>query len=164
MKHKGMFSIIGMFVVLFSIMITACDDTYQTVEYTKEDITLKFQNESGVKCYVEIGGRSVNNVVLHLYGTSPGWSNDVPFPTVLKTEILVGEKKSITVKDVVVLANKSTSRREMMYYPEFSVWVSDTNDKRGKKVFRSESKTQYTGGTFHIKLKNNDTFDIDFIN
>ena len=86
---------IEIFGVLLSIMITACDNTsrYGNIlqeekpEYTKEDITLKFKNESGITCYIEISGDSNCNTAFGL------WANTIQFPTVLKTEISCWREK-----------------------------------------------------------------------
>ena len=162
MKNKGMFSIIGMLIVLLSIIITACNGGVperEKPEYTKQDITLKFKNESGVKCYVEISGDSSTGTVVHY-----PWVGSIDFPTVLKTEILVAQEKSITVKDVVVSGKSHLNT--CTYAPRFNIkaFTDDSEYRDGHRRIVSSSKDQYTRGTFHIKLKNNNTFDIDFIN
>ena len=155
---------IGMLVLLLSIIITACDDGVpkrEEPEYTEEDITLKFKNESGVKCYVEISGDSYTGTVHY------PWADTIGFPTVLKTEIPVAQEKSITVKDVVV--SGKTSSMTVTYQPHLGIkaFCDDSKYKDGFKRFVADSKDQYTGGTFRIKLKKDqwdDVFDIDFVN
>ena len=158
---------IEIFVVLLSIMITACDNTsrYGNIlqeekpEYIKKNITLKFKNESGVKCYVEISGESWISTI------GQTWSASFKFPTVLKTEIPVGQEKSITVKDVVVSGKSHLNTVTYQQRVNIKAFSDDSKYGSGFKYLDSKLKDgQYTGGTFHIKLKDNNTFDIDFIN
>jgi len=164
MKYKKMVMMIGMLVVLFSVILTACSSNEpKKPEYTKENITLKFKNESGIKCYIEISGNSSPSSVLPF----SGWENIINFPTVLKTEIPDGMEKSITVKDVVV--SGKTSSMTVTYQPHLGIkaFCDDSKYKDGFKRFVADSKDQYTGGTFRIKLKKDqwdDVFDIDFVN
>lgn len=162
MKQKKLVSLIGMSVVLFSavLMITGCHDKLiEKVEYAKENFVLKFKNESGQKCYIEIkGGSSYPGGIIGGH-----WTSSFDFPTVLKTEIPVGGERNITVKDVVV--SEKTSKRIKPYNQHFMILVvSDSYMYSGKwHNFDSKSKTQYTEGTFHIKLEGN-TFTVDFTN
>ena len=161
MKHKGMFSIIGMLIVLSNVVFTACS-TEKNV-YAKEDITLKFKNESGITCYISISGCS--DPQSQVFGNVEKWQENIRFPSVSKTQIPIGGERTITIKDVVVSGRNS--RETMMYDQKFGIRVLSDDSKHYKeeyKSFNSSSKNQYTGGTFHIKLKDNNTFDIDFIN
>ena len=165
MKQRKVVSMIGMLVVLINalFMITGCP--YKPLgepQYTKENFVLKFKNESGKKCYVEISGRSYSTETVIANGEN--WKSSFDFPTVLKTEIPSdGTEKSITVKDVVV-SGKSPNL-SYFYDPRFTITViSDSYMYRGEiEDFVSKSKTQYTEGTFHIQLDGN-TFKLDFIN
>ncbi|WP_038176186.1 hypothetical protein [Treponema pedis] len=152
MKQKKIVSMIGVLVVIIGAvaLITGCPN--KSAEYTKEDFVLKFKNESGQKCYVEINGWSYDESNVH-----------VRFPDVLKTEIPVGGERNITVKDVVV--SEKTSKRIKPYNQHFMILVvSDSYMYSGKwHNFDSKSKTQYTEGTFHIKLVGK-TFEVDFTN
>ncbi|CEM62387.1 MAG: hypothetical protein P1P67_00780 [Treponema phagedenis] len=165
MKQKKIVSMIGMLVVLIGtlFMMTGCPNKpLGKPQYTKENFVLKFKNESGKKCYVEISGRSYSTETVIANGEN--WESSFDFPPVLKTEIPSdGTEKSITVKDVVV-SGKSPNL-SYFYNPRFTIKViSDSSMYRGKlEDFDSKSKTQYTGGTFHIKLDGN-TFKLDFIN
>ena len=157
---------IEIFVVLLSIMITACDNTsrYGNIlqeekpEYIKKNITLKFKNESGVKCYIEISGNSDSGII------SGVWAKTIKFPTVLKTEIPVGWKKSITVKDVVVSGKNHLNVRRYQQRVSIKVFSDKSKYVTAYKSINGNLENQYTGGTFYIKLKDNNTFDIDFIN
>ena len=163
---------IEIFVVLLSIMITACDNTsrYGNIlqeekpEYIKKNITLKFKNESGVKCYIEISGNSDSGI------TSGVWAKTIQFPTVLKTEIPVGEKKSITVKDVVVSGKSHLNTRTYQQHVTIKAFSDDSlYSRNGYEYIVGNLENQFTGGTFYIKLKGLTafgltTFDIDFIN
>ncbi|QOW62256.1 hypothetical protein [Treponema pedis] len=162
MKQKRLVSMIGALVLIISavFMITGCpDQPIEKVEYSKENFVLKFKNESGQKCYIEIKG----------YSRYPGgiiggdWTSSFDFPTVLKTEIPIGVEKSITVKDVVV--SGKTSKLSYSYNPRFDIHViPDSSMYSDKwKTFVSESKTQYTEGIFHIKLEGS-TFKVDYTN
>ena len=158
---KKIVLMIGILVVLLSVIFTACNDGVaerEKPEYTKEDITLKFKNESGVKCYVEISGESCTFTI------GQTWISSFNFPTVLKTEIPVGQEKSITVKDVVVSGKSHLNTVTYQQRVNIKAFSDDSKYKDGYKYLDSELKGQYTGGAFHIKLKDNNTFDIDFIN
>ncbi|QSI03996.1 hypothetical protein [Treponema pedis] len=161
MKQKKIVSMIGVLVVIIGAvaLITGCPN--KPAEYTKEDFVLKFKNESGQKCYVEIHGWSYSTETVIANGEN--WESSFDFPPVLKTEIPVGGEKNITVKDVVV--SEKTSKRIKPYNQHFMILVvSDSPMYSGKwHNFDSKSKTQYTEGTFHIKLEGN-TFTVDFTN
>ena len=166
MKQKKIVSMIGALAIMVSavLMLTGCYDNYdnppEKPEYTKDEITLKFKNESGQKCYIEIKGysRAAASVIYF-----SGWESFFDFPTVLKTEIPVGGEKTITVKDVVVSIKTSkltylcSTRFDISVIPESSAYTS------GWASFYSESKIQYTRGTFHIKLEGS-KFKLDYIN
>ena len=163
MKQKKIVSMIVMLVVLIGtvFMMTGCpEQPIEKPEYTKENFVLKFKNETGKKCYIEIKGSSSATVGVI---ASADWESLFDFPTVLKTEIPISGEKTITVKDVVV--SGKTSNQTYLYNPRFGIHVipedSMYNDKW--ETFLSESKDQYTGGIFHIKLQGN-TFKIDFTN
>ena len=157
---------IEIFVVLLSIMITACDNTsrYGNIlqeekpEYIKKNITLKFKNESGVKCYIEISGNSDSGII------SGVWAKTIKFHTVLKTEIPVGWKKSITVKDVVVSGKSHLNVRRYQQRVSIKVFSDKSKYVTAYKSINGNLENQYTEGTFYIKLKYKNTFDIDFIN
>ena len=163
MKQRKVVSMIGALAVMVGavLMLTGCpDNPSEKPEYTKDEFTLKFKNESGQKCYIEIKGRSyAAGGIIGLQG----WENSFDFPTVLKTEIPVGGEKTITVKDVVV--SGKTSKLTYFYNPRFDILViPESYAYTGKWVsFDSESKIQYTGGTFHIKLAGS-KFELDYIN
>ena len=166
---KKMILMIGMLVVLLSVMLIACSSNKAEVKYTKEDITLKFKNETGITCYVKISGTSRST--LNTINNVEKWENEISFPSISKTQIPIGGERSITIKDVVV--SGKNSYREVEYKPSFNIQAfSDdaTHYKEKEKSFYSDSKTTYTGGAFHIKLKEVDPtkgifeFDIDFIN
>ncbi|QHX42524.1 hypothetical protein GWP43_02630 [Treponema vincentii] len=163
MKQRKVVSMIGALAVMVGavLMLTGCpDNPSEKPEYTKDEFTLKFKNESGQKCYIEIKGRSyAAGGIIGLQG----WENSFDFPTVLKTEIPVGGEKTITVKDVVV--SGKTSKLTYFYNPRFDILViPESYAYTGKSVsFDSESKIQYTGGTFHIKLAGS-KFELDYIN
>ena len=163
MKQKRLVSMIGALAVMVStvLMLTGCPDKpSEEPKYTKDEFTLKFKNDSGQKCYIEIKGssNSAGGVI-----TDQGWKSSFDFPAVLKTEIPVGGEKTITVKDVVV--SGKTSKQTYLYNPRFGIHVIPESSTYTDKweSFVSESKTQYTGGTFHIKLQGT-TFKIDFEN
>ena len=165
MKRKKIVSMIGMMGVLFSavLMITGCPDKLpEKPEYTKDEFTFKFKNESGKDCYIEISGESI---APHLIGYSE-WKSEVKFPAILKTEIPAGSVKTITVKDVVV--SGKTSKETHGYKLRFGIHVipADSGYYDQWKTFISESKSQYTKGIFHIKLEKNNshTFTVDYIN
>ena len=167
MKQRKVVSMIGALAIMVSavLMLTGCYDNYnnppEKPEYTKDEFTLKFKNESGQKCYIEIKGysRAAEGGVIYL----SGWESSFDFPTVLKTEIPVGGEKTITVKDVVVSGKTSkltylyNTRFDISVIPESSAYTSNWAS------FYSKSKIQYTGGTFHIKLEGSN-FKLDYIN
>lgn len=161
---KKIVLMIGILVVLLSVILTSCGSSpipqeEEKPEYTKEDITLKFKNESSVKCYIEISGESWISTI------GQTWKASFKFPTVLKTEIPVGQEKSITVKDVVVSGKSHLNTVTYQQRVNIKAFSDDSKYKDGHKYLDSELKNgQYTTGTFHIKLKDNNTFDIDFIN
>ena len=164
MKQRKVVSMIGCFAVLVSavFMATGCpgpDKLPERPEYTKDEFTFKFKNESGQKCYIEISGYSI---AAHLIGYSE-WKSTIAFPTILKTEIPAGSVKTITVKDVVV--SGKTSKETHGYKLRFGIHVIPDSSMYYEKWanFISESKSQYTGGTFHIKLEGK-TFKVDYIN
>ena len=98
MKQIKVVSSIGMLVVLVGtlFMMTGCGN--KPFNYLKENVVLKFKNKTGKTCYVEISGYSDG---LNLDGKQK-------FPSVLKTEIPAdGTEKTITVKDVTVIAKNS---------------------------------------------------------
>ena len=163
MKQRKVVSMIGALAVMVGavLMLTGCpDNPSEEPEYTKDEFTLKFKNESGQKCYIKIKGRSY---AAGGFIVSQGWKDSFDFPTVLKTEIPVGGEKTITVKDVVV--SGKTSKLTYLYNPRFDILViPESYAYTGKSVsFGSESKIQYTGGTFHIKLAGSE-FELDYIN
>jgi len=158
MKHKKM---VVMLVVLFSVILTACSSNEpkrENPEYTREDITLKFKNESGIKCYIEIKGYSFFS-----YIGEPRLIPKFSFPSILKIEIPIGGEKSITVKDVVVSGKIHSDTVTYQKMIDIKAFSDDSKYRDGVKSFVTDSKNQYTGGTFHIKLKNN-VFDIGFVN
>ena len=162
---KKIVPMIGILVVLLSIIFTACNDgeiieqKREKPEYTKEDITLKFKNESGVKCYVEISGESWISTI------GQTWIASFKFPKVLKTEIPVAQERSITIKDVVVSGKSHLNTNTYQQRVNIKAFSDDSKYGSGFKYLDSKLKDgEYTGGTFHIKLKDNNTFDIDFIN
>ena len=163
MKQRKVVSMIGALAIMVSavLMLTGCyDNPSEKPEYTKDEFTLKFKNESGQKCYIEIKGYSSTAGGPLCY---QGWKDHFDFPTVLKTEIPVGGEKTITVKDVVVSAK--TSKLTYLYNTRFDISVIPESSAytRGWASFYSESKIQYTGGTFHIKLEGS-KFKLDYIN
>ena len=163
MKQKKIVSMIGALAIMVSavLMLTGCyDNPSEKPEYTKDEFTLKFKNESGQKCYIEIKGYSSTAGGPLFY---QGWKDHFDFPTVLKTEIPVGGEKTITVKDVVVSAK--TSKLTYLYNTRFDIRVIPESSAYTSKwaSFYSESKIQYTGGTFHIKLEGSN-FKLDYIN
>ena len=159
---KKIVPMFGILVVLLSVILTACGGVQperEKPEYTKEDITLKFKNESGIKCYIEISGDSF------IYTVSDAWLGSISFPTVLKTEIPVAQEKSITVKNVVVSGKSHLNTSTYQQRVNIKAFSDDSKYENGYKYIVSSLKDgEYTGGTFHIKLKDNNTFDIDFIN
>ena len=164
MKQRTVVSMLGFFAVLVSavFMATGChgpDKLPEIPEYTKDEFSLKFKNESGQKCYIEISGDSI---AAHLIGYSE-WKSTIAFPTILKTEIPAGSIKTITVKDVVV--SGKTSKETHVYKQRFGIHVIPDSSMYYEKWgnFISESKSKYTGGTFHIKLEGK-TFKVDYIN
>ena len=161
MKQRKVVSMVGIMVVLLNavLMITGCPDKpKEKPEYTKDEFSLTFKNESGQKCYIEISGDSK---AAHLIGYS-GWTWNVKFPTIVKTEIPAGSTKIITVKDVVV--SGKTSEETHSYKPHFDIHVIPDNSMFYEKweSFISESKSQYTGGMFRIKFEGK-TFKVDYI-
>ena len=148
---KKIVLMIGILVVLLSVIFTACNDGVaerEKPEYTKEDITLKFKNESGVKCYVEISGES------RTFTIDQTWISSFNFPTVLKTEIPVGQEKSITVKNVVVSGKSHLNTVTYQQRVEIKAFSDDSKYRSGFKYLNSKLKDgEYTTGTFHIKLK-----------
>ena len=114
MKQRKVVSMIGALAVMVGavLMLTGCpDNPSEEPEYTKDEFTLKFKNESGQKCYIEISGDSKPP-----FGTAvtpvDNWSYSIDFPTVLKTAIPAGNEKTITVKDVVVSGKTSKETLE----------------------------------------------------
>ncbi|MGF7109634.1 hypothetical protein [Treponema pedis] len=155
--------IAGVLVLVSAVLFTGCPDKYEEATYTKENITLKFKNETRESCYVEIKGESkdVKGGIISSSITE-GFKSEIDFPTVLKTEVPKGEK-SITVKDVVT--SGKTSKKTKDYYPVFRIAVTDSNGTSGYKTFYSDSKDQYTGGTFKIKKEpGKNYFTIEFSN
>ena len=122
MKRNKIVFIVGMVVVLLSavFIMTGCpEQPIEKAEYTKEDFVLKFKNESGKVCYVEIAGSSssAGGII-----ADAGWESSFDFPTVLKTAIPNdGTEKTITVKDVVV--SGKTSKQTHIYNPRFGIHV-----------------------------------------
>ena len=163
MKQRKVVSMVGALAIMVSavLMLTGCyDNPPEKPEYTKDEFTLKFKNESGQKCYIEIEGKSyAAGGVIALQG----WESSFDFPTVLKTEIPVGGEKTITVKDVVV--SGKTSKLTYLYNTWFDIRVIPESSAYTSKWarFDSKSKIQYTGGTFHIKLEGSN-FKLDYIN
>lgn len=156
--------IAGVLVLVSAVLFTGCPDKYEEAAYTKENITLKFKNETDKPCYVEIKGESkdVKGAAVSA-GTTEGFKSEIDFPAVLKTEVPKSEEKSITVKDVVT--SGKTSKKTKDYYPVFEITVTDSNGTGGYKTFYSDSKDQYTGGTFNIKKEpGKNYFTIDFSN
>ncbi|WP_024468139.1 hypothetical protein [Treponema pedis] len=142
--------IAGVLVLVSAVLFTGCPDKYEEATYTKENITLKFKNATGNSCYVEITGKSkvVKGATISA-GTTKGFESEIDFPAVLKTEVPQNAEKSITVKDVVT--SGKTSKKTKDYYPKFQITVTDNHGTSGYNVFYSDSKDQYTGGTFYIK-------------
>ena len=169
MKQRKVVSMIGCFAVLVSavFMATGCpgpDKLPERPEYTKDEFTFKFKNESGQKCYIEISGDSKPP-----FGTAvmpvDNWSYSIKFPTIVKTEIPVGNERTITVKDVVV--SGKTSKETYIYTPHFTIVVIPANSVYAayRETFISEAKNQYTEGIFRIKEgKMSKTFTVDYIN
>ena len=164
MKQRKVVSMVGIMVVLLNavLMITGCPDKpKEKPEYTKDEFSLTFKNESGQKCYIEISGESI---APHLIGNSE-WKSEVKFPAILKTEIPAGSVKTITVKDVVV--SGKTSKETYIYTPHFTIAVIPANSVYAayRETFISEAKNQYTEGIFRIKEgKMSKTFTVDYIN
>ncbi|WP_024470299.1 hypothetical protein [Treponema pedis] len=153
--------IAGVLVLVSAVLFTGCPDKYEEATYTKENITLKFKNTTDKTCYVEIKGKSKNVKGVATSISTEGFESTIDFPAVLKTEVPKSEEKSITVKDVVT--SGKTSKKTKDYYPVFEITVTDSNGTGGYDVFYSDSKDQYTGGTFYIK-KNVFGFTIEFSN
>ncbi|UTC67882.1 MULTISPECIES: hypothetical protein [unclassified Treponema] len=141
MKQKRLVSIIGMLVVLFStlFMIIGCGN--KPFNYVKENISLKFKNETGKTCYVEISG----------FSSSPN-GDEIAFPAVLKTEIPAdGTEKTITVKDVTVIAKNSDHTHNCKVKFSMETTSIDANVRTSYKSFYADTKDQYSNGIFHIK-------------
>ena len=141
MKQKKFVSMIGMLVVLVGtlFMMTGCGN--KPLNYLKENVVLKFKNETGKTCYVEISGYSNG---LNLDGAQK-------FPSVLKTEIPAdGTEKTITVKDVTVIAKTSNRTYNCHVWFEMETTSIDTNVRTSYKTFYAETKDQYSNGIFHI--------------
>ena len=166
MKQRKVVSMVGIMVVLLNavLMITGCPDKpKEKPEYTKDEFTFKFKNESGKDCYIEISGKS--NGWSTSYDAPAGWQHSIDFPTVLKTAIPAGSQKTITVKDVVV--SGKTSKETHLYKPSFGIHMipADSGYYGQWKTFISEAKSQYTEGIFRIEEgKMSKTFTVDYIN
>ena len=186
MKLKKIVQMIEALLVLLSVIliVTACPNRrssgnnepnkpdYGKTEYTKEEFTFKFKNESDATCYVEIKGNSSNSSIGSIHYTEDVKAK-IDFPTVLRTEISAGTERSITVKDVVVSAKNKL--KTYKYEPRFTINVSKSTSNtdvilNGDKSFTSSSKEQYTKGTFIITKErdhgfyNSYKFEIEFKN
>ncbi|AGT44002.1 hypothetical protein [Treponema pedis] len=155
--------IAGVLVLVSAVFFTGCPDKYEEATYTKENITLKFKNATDKTCYVEIKGKSKNVKGVAASISTEGFESEIDFPAVLKTEVPNNQEKKITVKDVVT--SGKTSKKTKDYYPVFEIKVTSDDGTGGYDVFYSDSKDQYTGGTFKIEKKNgNNYFTIEFSN
>ena len=141
MKQIKVVSSIGMLVVLVGtlFMMTGCGN--KPFNYLKENVVLKFKNKTGKTCYVEISG----------YFDGLNSDGEQKFPSVLKTEIPAdGTEKTITVKDVTVIAKNSDHTYNCKVRFEMKTTSIDTNVRTSYKTFYAETKDQYSNGIFHI--------------
>ncbi len=168
-RNKIVYIFSALITVLGVMLVTPgfTDKVSEAPEYTKENITLKFKNESGKKCYVEISGYSDSGCVTSIM--SP-WMDSINFPSAPKTEIPIDGEKSITIKDIVVTGK--TANESRAYLPVFNIKVypQDSNyaDYHSAKKFKSGAKNSYTTGIFHITdsgetLFGEETLTIEFI-
>ncbi len=148
-----------------SSLFIGCGPEPEVPVYTKENITLKFKNDSGLPCHIEITGRSDSGTIFD----TTDWESSFDFPSVLKPEIPTGgSEKIITIKDVVVFGK--SQKREYNYNPVFDIHVisEDSVYKSSWNRFKATSKDQYSSGIFHIKKGkdeyNKDALIVDFSN
>ncbi len=165
-QMRNVSAMLGVLVLLTCAvsLFIGCGPEREVPVYTKENITLKFNNNSGISCHIEITGRADSGTIFD----TTEWKSWFDFPSVLKTEIPNGSEKEITIKDVVVYGK--SKKREYKYNPVFDIHVisEDTVYKSSWNRFKAESKDQYSFGIFHIKKGkdeyNKDALIVDFSN
>ena len=178
MKQKKVVSLIGALVVIISavVLITGCPqgnggksgEENKKPEYIKEDITLKFKNDSTETCYVTIKGKTkwdVEKTGISAVSLDGSFTSEFPLPASPKTELKAGEEKQIVIKDVVTSCNRNGVVGE--FFLSFdsnigeSILVSGNESSSVKSSLFSKPevrKAEYTTGTFHIKVEK-DTYD-----
>lgn len=189
MKQKRLVSMIGALVVIISAvaLFTGCPQgnggisgvENEKPEYIKEDITLKFKNDSTETCYVTIKGKTkwdVEKTGISAASLDGSFTSEFPLPASPKTELKAGEEKQIVIKDVVTSCNRNGVVGE--FFLSFdsntfeTIFVSGNESSSVKSSLLSRAevrKAEYTTGTFHIKVEKDpydgkDYFKIDLYN
>ena len=189
MKQKRLVSMIGALVVIISAvaLFTGCPqgnggisgEENKKPEYIKEDITLKFKNDSTETCYVTIKGKTkwdVEKTGMSAASLDGSFTSEFPLPASPKTELQAGEEKQIVIKDVVTSCNRNGVVGE--FFLSFdsninqTIFVSGNESSSVKSGLLSRAdvrKAEYTTGTFHIKVEKDtyyyeDYFKIDLYN
>ena len=185
MKQRKVVSTIGALTLMVSavLVIASCkhpaDSASNTgtekVEYKREDIALKFKNDSTETCYVTIKGKTkwdVEKTGISAESLDGSFTSEFPLPASPKTELKAGEEKQIVIKDVVTSCNRNGVVGE--FFLSFdsnigeSILVSGNESSSVKSSLFSKPevrKAEYTTGTFHIKVeKDTHYFKIDLYN
>ena len=177
MKQRKVVSTIGALTLMVSavLVIASCkhpaDSASNTgtekVEYKREDIALKFKNDSTETCYVTIKGKTkwdVEKTGISAGSLDGSFTSEFPLPARPKTELKAGEEKQIVIKDVVTSCNRNGVVGEFFLsfdrYSYECVLVSGIEGSSVKSGLFGGSvrKAEYTTGTFHIKVEK-DTYD-----
>ena len=188
MKQKKLVSMIGALTLMVSavLVIASCkhpaDSASNTgtekVEYKREDIALKFKNDSTETCYVTIKGKTkwdVEKTGISAASLDGSFTSEFPLPASPKTELKAGEEKQIVIKDVVTSCNRNGVVGE--FFLSFDSNIGETIFVSGNESSSVKSglfggsvrKAEYTTGTFHIKVEKDtyygeDYFKIDLYN
>ena len=187
MKQRKVVSTIGALTLMVSavLVIASCktpaDSALNTgtekVEYKREDIALKFKNDSSETCYVTIKGKTkwdVEATGISAASLDGSFTSKFSLPASPKTELKAGEEKQIVIKDVVTSCNRNGRVGE--FFLSFDSNIGETIFVSGNKSSSVKSglfskpevrKAEYTTGTFHIKVEKRsgvDYFEIDLYN
>ena len=188
MKQRKVVSTIGALTLMVSavLVIASCktpaDSALNTgtekVEYKREDIALKFKNDSSETCYVTIKGKTkwdVEATGISAASLDGSFTSEFSLPASPKTELKAGEEKQIVIKDVVTSCNRNGVVGEFFlsfdrFHSYECVLVSGIEGSSVKSGLFSKPevrKAEYTTGTFHIKVEKRsgvDYFEIDLYN
>ena len=148
-------------------------------EYIREDIALKFKNDSSETCYVTIKGKTkwdVEKTGISAASLDGSFTSEFPLPASPKTELKAGEEKQIVIKDVVTSCNRNGVVGEFFLFFDSNIGESILVNGNGGNSVESGlfskpvvRKAEYTTGTFHIKVEKDtysgkDYFKIDLYN